>query len=116
MNDPETSKLSHHFALHAIFVFFLFLSRKDVSPAINIYIFFCFCLLFQLLNKRIETFINSYKNSTISYPDTKPYVDGELDKLQRRWNDFKNNSDNLKRSMTLSQQYFNLLESVSDTK
>lgn len=73
------------------------------------------CLL-QLLDKRIETFINSYRSSNISYPDTKPYVDDELNKLQRQWDAFKNQSLLLKNKLTSAQQYFNLLETVSRKK
>lgn len=69
--------------------------------------------LLQLLNKRIENFISSYKNSTISYPDTKPFIDGELTKLQRRWDEFRDHSSKLKNSLSLAQQYFSLLETVS---
>lgn len=69
--------------------------------------------LLQLLNKRIETFINSYRSSNVSYPDTKPYVDEELNKLQRAWDDFKNKSLNLRNKLSLAQQYFSLLETVS---
>lgn len=67
----------------------------------------------QLLNKRIETFINSYRSSNVSYPDTKPYVDEELNKLQHAWEDFKNKSLNLRNKLSLAQQYFSLLETVS---
>ena len=72
--------------------------------------------LIQLLNKRIEVFISSYKNSTISYPDTKPFVDGELAKLQNRWDDFRHKSLKLKNSLSLAQQYFSLLDTVSKLK
>ncbi|XP_070494833.1 titin isoform X6 [Chironomus tepperi] len=63
-----------------------------------------------LLNKRIENFINSYSN--ISYPDAKPYVSDELMKLLKRWDDFKNQSARLKSNLSLAQQYFSLLENV----
>ena len=73
--------------------------------------FFHVLFYLQLLNKRIENFINSYSN--ISYPDAKPYVSDELMKLLRRWDDFKNQSARLKSNLSLAQQYFSLLENVS---
>ena len=84
--------------LFMFFIFSFFLS------------FFTFYL--QLLNKRIENFINSYSNN-ISYPDAKPYVSDELMKLLKRWDDFKNQSAKLKSNLSLAQQYFSLLENVS---
>ncbi|CRL08293.1 CLUMA_CG021374, isoform B [Clunio marinus] len=68
-----------------------------------------------LLNKRIENFISSYKNSNISYPDTKPFIDGELTKLQNRWDEFRDKSLKLKNSLSLAQQYFSLLD-IIDTR
>lgn len=67
----------------------------------------------QLLNKRTENFISSYRNSTISYPDAKPFVDGELAKLHQRWIELKDKTAKLKHSLSLAQQYFSLLDAVS---
>ena len=85
------------------------LHSKESAEILLILYFF-----WQLLNKRIETFISSYRNSNISYPDTKPYIDDELNKLQRRWDDFKNQSLQLKNKLSAAQQYYNLLENVSE--
>lgn len=115
--------MSHNIIPHAISVLFykLFCSARKfmwhlfvhvlclLLDVISFIFFFYFSL--QLLNKRIENFINSYKN--ISYPDAKPYVDDELMKLQKRWDDFKSQSLKLKNKLSSAQQYFSLLENVS---
>jgi hypothetical protein len=70
-------------------------------------------IFFQLLDKRIENFINSYKNNPVSNFDNN-LVDGEISKLHQRWNEFKLKNDQMKKSLTAAQQYFSLLEIVSE--
>lgn len=114
--------MSHHIIPHASFKCSV---QEENLCGIYLFMFFIFSFSFffylqhfffffylQLLNKRIENFINSYSNS-ISYPDAKPYVSDELMKLLKRWDDFKNQSARLKSNLSLAQQYFSLLENVS---
>jgi hypothetical protein len=100
--ENSFEKLSRHIHLHEHWT-------RHEEASNNSYSYFHL----QLLNKRIETFINSYKNSTNHYPDTKPYVEGEMAKLQSRWNEFKDKSQRLKNSLAQAQQYYSLLDVVS---
>lgn len=68
----------------------------------------------QLLDKRIEIFINSSETLCNNNSEIKPFVINSVTELRKYWNDFKDQVNNTRHSIEDTKSYFNLNDQVSD--
>lgn len=66
----------------------------------------------QLLGKRIDNFRKSGENIASTYPNTRSYIEEELQKLVQRWEEFSERAQKSRTSIDLSIAYFKLLDEV----
>lgn len=79
----------------------------------NIFIDFHGDDLIQLLDHRIDQFINTSENVCNNNSDAKPFIQHSISELKRYWNDLKRQANELGRNIADAKQYFAVNEQVN---
>lgn len=95
--------------------FIYFEKTIDVSSIQRFYFLNkCYNILFQLLEQRIQTFINTGEQLLANRHVHSPHIEHHVKQLKERWNDFKKQVESTRRLIDLSIQYFQLIDEVSN--
>lgn len=66
----------------------------------------------QILDQRIDKFINTSENVCNNNSDAKPYIQNSISELKRYWNDLKRQANELEHNIEQTKQYFIVNEQV----
>lgn len=100
MQQPQEKRISIYFSLiiHSFssFSYFRFLSTES-----------------QILDQRIDIFINTAENICNSNSEIKPFVQNSIGELKKYWNEFKRQVTNTRQNIEDTKTYFNINDQVS---
>lgn len=68
---------------------------------------------FQILDQRIDQFINTSENVCNNNSDAKPFIQSSISELKRYWNDLKRQANDLRQNIDHTKQYFAVNEQVN---
>lgn len=68
---------------------------------------------FQILDHRIDQFINTSENVCNNNSDAKPFIQSSISELKRYWNDLKRQANDLRQNIDHTKQYFAVNEQVN---
>lgn len=96
-----------HFQLFVCWIF-LFCS---IDVFIDLFLF-CDDLIHQILDQRIDKFINTSENVCNNNNEAKPFIQNSISELKRYWNDLKRQANELEQNIENIKQYFAVNEQV----
>lgn len=73
---------------------------------------FCDDLIHQILDQRIDKFINTSENVCNNNSEAKPFIQNSISELKRYWNDLKRQANELEQNIENMKQYFAVNEQV----
>lgn len=67
----------------------------------------------QILDQRIDKFMNTSENVCNNNNDAKPYIQNSIGELKRYWNDLKRQANELEQNIDQTKHYFIVNEQVN---
>lgn len=68
---------------------------------------------FQILDQRIDQFINTSENVCNNNSEAKPFIQNSIGELKRYWNDLKRQANEMRQNIDHTKQYFAVNEQVN---